>query len=108
MQDEGLSAMEDHTGRKGDGKDDNRLQDMDEDSSGDEGDSQPLIQPPMPPAPDKVLVKKYDPKQGIFITLHTNLDLQLIYVFFLLFFMRIFSKMTNKQCEELRELYTYI
>lgn len=54
--------MEDRTGRK----DDNRLQDMDEDSSGDEGNdssSQPQIQPPLPPVPDKVLVKKYDPKQ---------------------------------------------
>lgn len=57
--------MEDRTGRK----DDNRLQDMDEESSGDEGDesttaSQPQIQPPLPPVPDKVLVKKYDPKQS--------------------------------------------
>lgn len=67
--DEGLSAMEDRTGRKGESRDDNRLQDMDEESSGDEGEepssvSQPLIQPPLPPMPDKVIVKKYDPKQG--------------------------------------------
>lgn len=65
FQDEGLSIMEDRTGKK----DDNRLQDMDEESSGEEGgedgppNSQPQIQPPLPPAPDKVLVKKYDPKQ---------------------------------------------
>lgn len=55
--------MEDRTGRK----DDNRLQDMDEESSGDENDdnsSQPQIQPPLPPIPDKVVVKKYDPKQS--------------------------------------------
>lgn len=64
--------MEDRTGRR----DDNRLQDMDEESSGDEGNdsapNQPLIQPPLPPVPDKVLVKKYDPKQSKYIELILN------------------------------------
>ena len=54
--------------KKTSGKDDNRLQDMDEDSSGDENEkttnSNTQMQPPMPPIPDKVVVKKYDPKQG--------------------------------------------
>lgn len=61
--------MEDRTniGKK-DGKDDNRVQDMEEGSSEDENDEtstvkQPTIQPPLPPIPDKVVVKKYDPKQ---------------------------------------------
>ncbi|KAI4458222.1 spliceosome associated protein [Holotrichia oblita] len=77
---EGLSSMEDHTQRKVDGKDDNRLQDMDEESSGDEGDasSQPQIQPPLPPAPDKVVVKKYDPKQAVKVTRPTVGDDYLI------------------------------
>ncbi|XP_022904768.1 splicing factor 3A subunit 1 [Onthophagus taurus] len=81
--DEGLSTMEDHTNRKQreDAKDDNRLQDMDEESSGDEGDSHPnipQIQPPLPPAPDKVLVKKYDPKQAVKVTRPTVGDDYLI------------------------------
>lgn len=64
----GLSHMEDRTAsmRKGT-KDNNQVQDMDEESSDEEPDDsqreQPPIQPPMPPIPDKVLVKKYDPKQ---------------------------------------------
>lgn len=70
LQDEGLSQMQDRTGhsRKGDGRDDNRVQDMEEESSDEDGDerssNQPQIQPPLPPIPDKVVVKKYDPKQG--------------------------------------------
>jgi hypothetical protein len=67
LQDEGLSTMQDRTGqRKGDGRDDNRVQDMEEESSDEDGDdkNQPQIQPPLPPIPDKVVVKKYDPKQG--------------------------------------------
>jgi len=61
--------MEDRTAsmRKGT-KDNNQVQDMDEESSDEEPDDsqreQPPIQPPMPPIPDKVLVKKYDPKQS--------------------------------------------
>lgn len=52
------------------GRDDNRLQDMEEESSEDESDESekhpapPVIQPPLPPVPDKVVVKKYDPKQS--------------------------------------------
>lgn len=59
--------MEDRTHAKKGGKDDNRVQDMEEGSSEDEteeGTSQPAIQPPLPPIPDKVVVKKYDPKQS--------------------------------------------
>ncbi|CAG9857484.1 unnamed protein product [Phyllotreta striolata] len=70
--DDGLSAMQDKTKRKG-GGDDNRLQDMEEDTSDEDNDdesgktstSSSLIQPPLPPVPDKVLVKKYDPKQAV-------------------------------------------
>lgn len=63
--------MEDRTNapRKGDGRDDNRIQDMEEGSSEDENEpssnAPPSIQPPLPPVPDKVVVKKYDPKKGI-------------------------------------------
>ncbi|CAH0553305.1 unnamed protein product [Brassicogethes aeneus] len=70
--DEGLSHMQDRThGRKG--RDDNRVQDMEEDSSDEDSrgpskPSQPSIQPPMPPIPDKVVVKKYDPKQAVKVT----------------------------------------
>ncbi|XP_056642343.1 splicing factor 3A subunit 1 [Diorhabda sublineata] len=69
---EGLSTMQDKTNRKV--RDDNRVQDMEEESSEeeeeDEGDMPkppppPAIQPPLPPAPDKVVVKKYDPKQAV-------------------------------------------
>ncbi|XP_023020594.2 splicing factor 3a subunit 1 [Leptinotarsa decemlineata] len=71
--DEGLSTMQDKThSRKG--RDDNRIQDMEEESSEEEDESSlkppppPSIQPPLPPAPDKVLVKKYDPKQAVKVT----------------------------------------
>lgn len=59
--------MEDRTHGNKD-RDDNRVQDMEEESSDEEPDkdsnNQPPVQPLMPPIPDKVLVKKYDPKQG--------------------------------------------
>ncbi|KAF5295974.1 hypothetical protein FQA39_LY12746 [Lamprigera yunnana] len=59
--DDGLSRMEDRTGHR---KDDNRVQDMEEESSDEEGEPKSnTIQPPLPPVPDKVVVKKYDPKQ---------------------------------------------
>lgn len=60
--------MEDRTG--GRKPDDNRVQDMEEESSDEDGEevqapgTHPPIQPPLPPIPDKVIVKKYDPKQG--------------------------------------------
>lgn len=61
--------MEDRTSirKTTEGRDDNRVQDMEEESSDEESHepkSTPAIQPPMPPIPDKVVVKKYDPKQG--------------------------------------------
>ncbi|XP_019872395.1 splicing factor 3A subunit 1 isoform X2 [Aethina tumida] len=65
---EGLSTMQDRTQKRG--KDDNRVQDMEEDSSDEDtgtNDKQP-IQPPLPPIPDKVVVKKYDPKQAVKVT----------------------------------------
>ncbi|KAJ8985610.1 hypothetical protein NQ317_015103 [Molorchus minor] len=71
--DEGLSTMQDKTNSRK-GKDDNRIQDMEEDSSDDDDRGPdkstlpPNIQPPLPPAPDKVLVKKYDPKQAVKVT----------------------------------------
>lgn len=74
--------MEDKTNRKGETRDDNRLQDMDEESSGDETEesrkSESSIQPPLPPVPDKVLVKKYDPKQAVKVTRPTVGDDYLI------------------------------
>lgn len=69
FQDENLSVMQDKTNSRK-GRDDNRIQDMEEESSDEDNDipdkrsMSPLIQPPLPPAPDKVLVKKYDPKQS--------------------------------------------
>lgn len=80
--DEGLSTMEDRTHAKKDGKDDNRVQDMEEGSSEEETEegsssAQPAIQPPLPPIPDKVVVKKYDPKNG---TVHaSNLKINIIF-----------------------------
>ncbi|KAG5870095.1 hypothetical protein JTB14_013726 [Gonioctena quinquepunctata] len=71
--DEGLSTMQDKTNARK-GRDDNRIQDMEEESSEEEDDiplkapPPPSIQPPLPPAPDKVLVKKYDPKQAVKVT----------------------------------------
>lgn len=62
-----LSKMEDRTGHSGNHRDDNRVQDMEEESSDedDEDGRERTVQPPMPPIPDKVLVKKYDPKQHV-------------------------------------------
>lgn len=53
-------------------KDNNQVQDMDEASSDEESPesdmlqnvSQPPVAPPLPPTHDKVIVKKYDPKQA--------------------------------------------
>lgn len=61
--------MQDKTNNRK-GRDDNRIQDMEEESSDEDGDlpekssQPPVLQPPLPPAPDKVVVKKYDPKQS--------------------------------------------
>ncbi|KAK9874570.1 hypothetical protein WA026_005403 [Henosepilachna vigintioctopunctata] len=86
--DEGLSTMQDKTGsgrKKADGRDDNRVQDMEEESSDEDSadesnaaSSQPLIQPPLPPIPDKVVVKKYDPKHSVKVTRPTVGDDYLI------------------------------
>ncbi|XP_063926123.1 splicing factor 3A subunit 1 [Zophobas morio] len=78
--DEGLSTMQDRTGQR---KDDNRVQDMEEESSDEDGgddkqSNQPAIQPPLPPVPDKVVVKKYDPKQAVKVTRPTVGDDYLI------------------------------
>ncbi|XP_050506263.1 splicing factor 3A subunit 1 isoform X2 [Diabrotica virgifera virgifera] len=68
----GLSSMQDKTNRKT--RDDTRIQDMEEESSDEEKEEEeelalppppPSIQPPLPPIPDKVVVKKYDPKQAV-------------------------------------------
>ncbi|KAH1012185.1 hypothetical protein HUJ05_011385 [Dendroctonus ponderosae] len=72
-EDSGLSQMEDRTStsNRKDAKDNNQVQDMDEESSdednGPESEQLPM-QPPLPPIPDKVLVKKYDPKQAPKVT----------------------------------------
>ncbi|XP_055716949.1 splicing factor 3A subunit 1 [Phlebotomus papatasi] len=64
-----LSTMEDRTSIKyTNTKDNNQVQDMDEASS-DEDDrgaakGQPSVAAPLPPTHDKVVVKKYDPKQA--------------------------------------------
>ncbi|XP_050303574.1 splicing factor 3A subunit 1 [Anthonomus grandis grandis] len=75
--DSGLSQMEDRTHSRKPGRDNNQVQDMDEESSEDEGPEtshQPAIQPPLPPVPDKVVVKKYDPKQAPKVTRPTAGD----------------------------------
>ncbi|KAF7280365.1 splicing factor 3a subunit 1 [Rhynchophorus ferrugineus] len=70
-EEQGLSHMEDrtNTSRK-DAKDNIQVQDMDEESSDEDDDrsDQVTMQPPLPPVPDKVLVKKYDPKQAPKVT----------------------------------------
>ncbi|XP_030764501.1 splicing factor 3A subunit 1 [Sitophilus oryzae] len=73
QEDQSLSYMEDRTNtNRKDARDNNQVQDMDEESSDDEDQDkrsdQPSIQPPLPPVPDKVLVKKYDPKQAPKVT----------------------------------------
>ena len=59
-----LSTMENRVGMK---SDNNQVQDMDESSSSDDDDGPiiktPSVAPLMPPTHDKVIVKKYDPKQ---------------------------------------------
>ncbi|XP_045767260.1 splicing factor 3A subunit 1 [Maniola jurtina] len=67
--DEDLAEMEDRTQQQ-QRPDDNRVQDMEEDSSSseDEGPPEPPRIPseeaPLPPRPDRVVVKKYDPKRA--------------------------------------------
>uniref|UniRef100_A0A6B2EH38 Splicing factor 3A subunit 1 n=1 Tax=Phlebotomus kandelakii TaxID=1109342 RepID=A0A6B2EH38_9DIPT len=63
-----LSHMEDRTSIKyTNTKDNNQVQDMDEASSDEDerggSKSQPSVAAPLPPTHDKVVVKKYDPKQ---------------------------------------------
>lgn len=81
--DVGLSTMEDRTHGTSNNKDrdDNRVQDMEEESSDEEPEkdaNQPPVQPPLPPIPDKVVVKKYDPKQAPKVTRPTAGDDYLI------------------------------
>uniref|UniRef100_A0A1L8DHC8 Splicing factor 3A subunit 1 n=1 Tax=Nyssomyia neivai TaxID=330878 RepID=A0A1L8DHC8_9DIPT len=64
-----LSVMEDRTSIKyTNTKDNNQVQDMDEASSDEEdrgvSKGQPPVSAPLPPTHDKVVVKKYDPKQA--------------------------------------------
>ncbi|KPI99472.1 Splicing factor 3A subunit 1 [Papilio xuthus] len=65
--DEELAEMEDRTQQQ-QRPDDNRVQDMEEDSSSSGDDTPPEPkQPdeaPLPPRPDRVVVKKYDPKRA--------------------------------------------
>ncbi|XP_068622459.1 splicing factor 3A subunit 1 [Battus philenor] len=65
--DEDLAEMEDRTQQQ-QRPDDNRVQDMEEDSSSSDDDTPELPkQPdeaPLPPRPDRVVVKKYDPKRA--------------------------------------------
>ncbi|XP_059611337.1 splicing factor 3A subunit 1 [Phlebotomus argentipes] len=63
-----LSTMEDRTSIKyTSSKDNNQVQDMDEASSDEDerggSKAQPSVAAPLPPTHDKVVVKKYDPKQ---------------------------------------------
>lgn len=64
--DEDLAEMEDRTHQQ-QRPDDNRVQDMEEESSSDD-DGPPEArageEAPMPPRPDRVVVKKYDPKRA--------------------------------------------
>lgn len=79
---DGLSKMEDRTGLRNENRSDNtQVQDMEEESSSSDSDdstsdkdedrrrqneAQGGLQPPLlPPQADKVIVKKYDPKQGM-------------------------------------------
>ncbi|XP_026759772.2 splicing factor 3A subunit 1 [Galleria mellonella] len=68
--DDDLAEMEDRTQQQ-QRPDDNRVQDMEEDSSSseDEGPPEPPArqageEAPLPPRPDRVVVKKYDPKRS--------------------------------------------
>lgn len=63
----GVARMEDRT-KFTMSRDNNQVQDMDEESSDEEQERSKKMQPPvaplMPPTHDKVIVKKYDPKQA--------------------------------------------
>ncbi|KAM3967004.1 LOW QUALITY PROTEIN: splicing factor 3A subunit 1 [Aphomia sociella] len=68
--DDGLAEMEDRTQQQ-QRPDDNRVQDMEEESSSSEDEGPPEPPPrqageeaPLPPRPDRVVVKKYDPKRS--------------------------------------------
>ncbi|CAG9580098.1 unnamed protein product [Danaus chrysippus] len=64
--DEDLAEMEDRTHQQ-QRPDDNRVQDMEEESSSDDDgppDTRAGEEAPMPPRPDRVVVKKYDPKRA--------------------------------------------
>lgn len=65
--DDDLAEMEDRTQQQ-QRPDDNRVQDMEEDSSSSEEEVEAIRAPgeeaPLPPRPDRVVVKKYDPKRS--------------------------------------------